>query len=199
MIRVRAGYVIPVALAVIGAAVLFSDAVRGEDDMPKIEVTFIVSDDLARKGGIVFVMPRKIDEDEFLSRYPAAGSGPILLTAELSSSVSFVHFDAPGRDYSYRFQRIENRAPLDERQIGIGGEGNIYLDEAGEPVFAELSLDHYIYGTDISLADAQGLQTATGDFTIGPDKCRRGDGVRVCVPGAEQVRSVLEQLRKQSQ
>lgn len=191
----RAAIAILAASILIGAAMFFF--VKAEN-MPKLEVTFIVSDDLARKGGVVFVLPRKIDRDEFVSRYPTPESGLVRFTVDLTDPVTFAHFDTPGRDYSYRFQRIENRSSLDEHQMSIGGAGTIYLDKVGDPVFAELSMRHYIYGAEISLSDANGLEYALGDFNIGPENCRQADGVVLCTPDPEQVRSALFQSRQES-
>lgn len=164
--------------------------------MPKVEVTLLVSDSLTRTGGIVFVIPNRISSREFLLKYPFAETDVVLFTAILSEPVSFVHFDAPQRNYTYKFEHEGRRTQVDERQIGIGGEGNLYLDLQGDPVFTTLSLDHYIYGDDISLVDAQGLQTATGDFMIDTEACHEAAGIKVCFPDPNQVQIVLEQLRK---
>jgi hypothetical protein len=183
-----------------------------EKRMAAVDVTLFVSKPLLGEGGIVFVLPNRMDRVDFEAKYAsqmkdaqakgANGKGVQLkFNGTLTANVNFVHFDAPGGDYVYRFlvdPEIEsNRLALREKNIGVGGNGAIYMDAVtGQPVETEVSIDHYIFGSRISEGTARGLEDYSTDFLIDDGACRRVDNLKICAADNTQLEEILKRLEK---
>ncbi len=179
--------------------------------MAAVDVTLFVTEPLLGEGGIVFVLPNRMDRVDFEARYAselkdartngANGKGVQLkFNGTLRSNVNFVHFDTPGGDYVYRFlvdpENESNRLALREKNIGVGGNGAVYMDAVtGLPVETEVSLDHYIGGSRISEGMARGISGI--DFLINRDECKKGENVIICQGGDAELTEVLKRLKKQ--
>ena len=180
--------------------------------MAAVDITLFVTKPLLGEGGIVFVLPNRMDRAAFEAKYTndlkearaknANGKDVQLnFNGTLTSNVSFVHFDAPGGDYVYRFlvdPEIEsNRLALREKNIGVGGNGAIYMDAATrQPVETEVSIDHYIFGSRISEGTARGLEDYSTDFFIDDGACKRVDNLKICTADETQLQTVLKRLEK---
>ena len=170
----------------------------GAQQPPGLTLELRVDGALQRGGGLVVMVPRQLPAAEFRAARAGNDGAALRLTATLTRPVTFVHFDAPGADYAYDFHAASGAPlPRPEEQIGTAGAGNLYrLMPDGAVVAAELSMDHYIPGPDLTRGEALGLETSLLDFTIDPADCvTPAPGLRLCSPLADQIDRLLDRLR----
>ena len=185
--------ILALILAVLGS--LPSGA--GAQQSPALTLELRVDGALQRGGGLVVMVPRKLPAAEFRTARPLDSGAARRLTATLTRPVTFVHFDTPGTDYAYDFHTASGAPlPRPEEQIGTAGAGNLYrLMPDGAVVAAELSMDHYIPGPDLTRGEALGLESSLLDFIIDPADCvTPAPGLRLCSPPADQIDRLLDRL-----
>jgi hypothetical protein len=195
--------IVAVLLALAGGLAAWVWFAAKDDTVAKLEVTLYVQDPLLTEGGIVFVIPNRIDAAAFDAGYPVPPDAPDdrrTFSATLSAHVSFVHFDTPGGDYVYRFRVVPGHASgktvVAEERIGLAGAGNIYMSaDTDQPVYAEVSIDHHIFGSEIAKSESLALETSSLDFKVSAAACRLETGVRVCDGDIATLRSLLAAFR----
>jgi hypothetical protein len=180
-------------------------AVR-ENKMLYVEVR--ISEKIAKDGGVVFMIPHKMPIDEFSEKYATeinAGEYEdgtkyqYKFSANISNTVSFVHFDAPESRYQYAFVGDGHGFKITEKIIGIAGAGNIYIDaESNNPVFVNGGIDHAIIGSNFTETDAIGVENSSLDYIISDSDCMAFTGLYICSPKDEFVRNRLDIMKENS-
>ncbi len=160
------------ALVVAG---LFAGPYLAKDKSMIVDLTVYMADDLIKKGGVVFVMPKEVPPEEFslpedlanpASERGVEAEGPVL-GAVVRAQVNVVELRFPeGSSYTYRFRALESgpeEARVRTKHVGVG-QGNSQNPLTGEWEAYELVQTHHfeVPTGDWSEEDSRAARVNTG-------------------------------------